>query len=169
MEFWHKKPFSICFVYIYKSRKFSNFEAMLDYIMLGNFRTVCPIFLKIAPKVAQDCKEKSHESSRREKKKFHKIITAPGPFMVKFFGMVTDIIWLSSLMCLYFSRHVRKLELHERKYGVTSRWKEQDPIFISVKASLMKKKEEKALKVLQAASINRAFLKELLRKYNGKY
>ena len=36
--------------------------------MLHNFRTVRPIFPKIAPKVAQDFKEKSHESSLREKK-----------------------------------------------------------------------------------------------------
>ena len=66
MEFWHKKPFSICFVH--KSRKFSNFELALDYIMLRNFGTVRPIFLKIAAKVAQDFKEKSHKSSRRGKK-----------------------------------------------------------------------------------------------------
>ena len=66
MEFWHKKPFSICFVH--KSRKLSNFEPTLDYIMLRNFGTVRPIFPKIAPKVAQDLKEKSHESSRRGKK-----------------------------------------------------------------------------------------------------
>ena len=63
MEFWHKKPFSICFVH--KSRKFSNFEPTLDCIMLRNFRTVRPIFPKIAPKVAQNLKEKSLESSRR--------------------------------------------------------------------------------------------------------
>ena len=66
MEFSHKKPFSICFVH--KSRKFSNFEPTLEYIMLRNFRTIRPIFPKIAPKVAQNLKEKSHESSRREKK-----------------------------------------------------------------------------------------------------
>ena len=36
--------------------------------MLRNFGTVRPIFPKIAPKVAQDLKEKRHESSRREKK-----------------------------------------------------------------------------------------------------
>ena len=63
MEFWHKKPFSIRFVH--KSRKFSDFEPTLDYIMLRNFGTVHPIFRKIAPKVAQDLKEKSPESSRR--------------------------------------------------------------------------------------------------------
>ena len=56
IEFWHKKPFSICFVH--KSRKFSNFEPTVDYIMLRNFGTVRPIFPKIAPKVAQDLKEK---------------------------------------------------------------------------------------------------------------
>ena len=60
MEFWHKKPFSIRFVH--KSRKFSIFEPTDDYIMLRNFQTVRPIFPKIAPKVAQDLKEKSHES-----------------------------------------------------------------------------------------------------------
>ena len=63
MEFSHKKPFSICFVH--KSRKFSNFEPTLEYIMLRNFQTINPIFPKIAPKVAQNLKEKSHESSRR--------------------------------------------------------------------------------------------------------
>ena len=36
--------------------------------MLRNLRTVRPIFPKIAPKVAQDLKEKSHESLRRRKK-----------------------------------------------------------------------------------------------------
>ena len=66
MEFWHKKPFSILFVH--KSRKFSNFEPTLDDIMLRNFQTVRPIFPKIAPKVAQNFKEKSHESPRRGKK-----------------------------------------------------------------------------------------------------
>ena len=65
MEFWHKKPFSICFVH--KSRKFPNFEPTLDYIMLRNFGTVRPIFPKIAPKVAQDLKEKSHKSPHRGK------------------------------------------------------------------------------------------------------
>ena len=65
MEFSHKKPFSICFVH--KSRKFSNFEPTLEYIMLRNFRTIRPIFPKIAPKVAQNLKEKSHESSQRGK------------------------------------------------------------------------------------------------------
>ena len=66
MEFSHKKPFSIFFVH--KSRKFSYFEPTLEYIMLRNFRTIRPIFPKIAPKVAQNWKEKSHESSRRGKK-----------------------------------------------------------------------------------------------------
>ena len=66
MEFWHKKPFSIRFVH--KSRKLSNFEPTVDYIMLRNLRTVRPIFSKMAPKVAQDLKRKSHESLRREKK-----------------------------------------------------------------------------------------------------
>ena len=41
--------------------------------MLHYFKTVQPIFMKIASKVAQDLKEKSNESSRREKN-FHKII-----------------------------------------------------------------------------------------------
>ena len=36
--------------------------------MLRNFGTVRPIFPKIAPKVAQDLKEKSYESSWRGKK-----------------------------------------------------------------------------------------------------
>ena len=49
-------------------QKLSNFEPTLDYIMLRNFRTVRPIFPKIAPKVAQNLKEKSHESSCRAKK-----------------------------------------------------------------------------------------------------
>ena len=66
MEFWHKKPFSIRFVH--KSRKLSNFEPTFDYIMLRNLRTVRPIFPKIAPKVAQDFKEKSHESLQRGEK-----------------------------------------------------------------------------------------------------
>ena len=62
--------------------------------MLRNFRTVRPIFPKIAPKVAQNFKEKSHESSRRGKKKIREIIARnvegggadsappPGPFRV---------------------------------------------------------------------------------------
>ena len=66
MEFWHKKPFSIRFVH--KSRKLSNFEPTFDYIMLRNLRTVRPIFPKIAPKVAQDFKEESHESLAARKK-----------------------------------------------------------------------------------------------------
>ena len=41
--------------------------------MLRNLRTVRPIFPKIVPKVAQDFKEKSHESLRRGKK-FREII-----------------------------------------------------------------------------------------------
>ena len=66
MEFWHKKPFSICFVH--KSRKFSNFEPTFDYIMLRNFGTVCPIFPKIAPKVAQDLKKKVLKARGAKKK-----------------------------------------------------------------------------------------------------
>ena len=90
IEFSHKKPFSICFVH--KSRKFSNFEPTLEYIMLRNFRTIRPIFPKIAPKVAQNLKEKSHESSRRGKKILRIIArnveggadsAPPGPFRVK--------------------------------------------------------------------------------------
>ena len=56
----------ICFVH--KSRKFPYFEPTLDYITLRNFGTVRPIFTKIASKVAQDSKEKSHESAVRGKK-----------------------------------------------------------------------------------------------------
>ena len=91
MEFWHKKPFSICFVH--KSRKFSNFEPTLEYIMLRNFRTIRLIFPKIAAKVAQNLKEKSHERSRRGKKFLRNYRAKrrggggfrppPGPFRVK--------------------------------------------------------------------------------------
>ena len=95
MEFWHKKPFSICFVH--KSWKCSNFEPTLDYIMLRNFGTICPIFPKMVPKVAQDFKEKSHESSRCGKKfprnyraKRRADSAPPGPFRVK---AVTGSIW----------------------------------------------------------------------------
>ena len=70
-KFWHKKPFSICFVH--KSRKFSNFEPTFDYIMLRNFRTVRPIFPKIASKVAQTSKKKVMKA-RVAKKKFREII-----------------------------------------------------------------------------------------------
>ena len=61
--------------------------------MLRNFGTVRPIFPKIAPKVAQDLKEKSNESSRREKKNPRNYrakcrggadsAPPPGPFRVK--------------------------------------------------------------------------------------
>ena len=55
-------------MFVHKSRKLSNFEATFDYIMLRNFGTVRPIFPKIAPKVAQDFKEKQVliESSPRD-------------------------------------------------------------------------------------------------------
>ena len=46
---------NLCFVH--KSRKFSNFEPMLDYIMLCNFGTVCPIFPKIAPNLRKTSKK----------------------------------------------------------------------------------------------------------------
>ena len=72
MEFWHKKPFSICFVH--KSRKFSNFEPTLDYIMLRNFRTVRLIFPKIAPKVAQNFERNVVMKARGAQKKFCEII-----------------------------------------------------------------------------------------------
>ena len=71
MEFWHKKPFSICFVH--KSRIFSYFEPTFDYIMLRIFGTVRPIFTKIAPKVAQDLKKKVMKA-RGAKRIFHEII-----------------------------------------------------------------------------------------------
>ena len=93
MEFWHKKPFSICFVH--KSRKFSNFEPTVGYIMLRNFGTIRLIFPKIAPKVAQDLKEKKSWKLAARKKNFHEIIARnveggrippppppPGPFRV---------------------------------------------------------------------------------------
>ena len=61
--------------------------------MLRNFRTIRPIFPKIAPKVAQNLKEKSHESSRRGKKFLRNYRAKrrggggfrppPGPFRVK--------------------------------------------------------------------------------------
>ena len=47
-------------------QKIVKFEPTFDYIMLRNLRTVRLIFPKIAAKVAQDFKEKSHESLRRE-------------------------------------------------------------------------------------------------------
>ena len=72
MEFWHKKPFSICFVH--KSRNFSNFEPTLDYIMLRNFGTVRPIFPKIAAKVAQDLKIKVMKARGAEIFFLHEII-----------------------------------------------------------------------------------------------
>ena len=62
--------------------------------MLRNFGTVRPIFPKIAPKVAQDFKAKSHESSWRGEKNSTKLSREtlrgadsapppPGPFRVK--------------------------------------------------------------------------------------
>ena len=57
------KSFSIRFVH--KSWKCSNFEPTLDYVMLRNSETVRPIFSKIVSKVAQDLKEKSHQSAVR--------------------------------------------------------------------------------------------------------
>ena len=57
---------AICFVH--KSKKNPYFEPTLDHITLRNFRTVRLIFTKIASKVAQDSKEKSHESAARGKK-----------------------------------------------------------------------------------------------------
>ena len=65
-SFGTRSHFSI-YVFVHKSRKFSNFEPTLDYIMLRNSRTLRPIFPKIAPKVAQNFKEKSHERSQRGK------------------------------------------------------------------------------------------------------
>ena len=55
--------------------------------MLRNFGTVHPIFPKIAPKIVQDLKEKSHESSRRETSRgggggFRPPPPPPGPFRV---------------------------------------------------------------------------------------
>ena len=47
--------------------------------MLRNFGTVRPIFPKIAPKVAQDFKEKSHENSRCGKKNSAKLSWIPPP------------------------------------------------------------------------------------------
>ena len=101
MEFSHKKPFSICFVH--KSRKFSNFEPTLEYIILRNFRTIRPIFPKIAPKVAQNLKEKSHESSRRGKNFLRNYRAKrrggggfrppPGPFRVKGYYVTTMLQW----------------------------------------------------------------------------
>ena len=86
MEFWHKKPFSICFVH--KSRKCSNFEPKLDYIMLRNFETIRPIFPKIAPKVAQDfvmkaCRAKKKIPRNVEGGRIPPPPPPPGPFRVK--------------------------------------------------------------------------------------
>ena len=71
MDFLQKKLFSICFVHKY--RKFPYFEPTVDYITFHNFGTVRPIFTKLASKVAQDSKEKSHESAVRGEK-IHEII-----------------------------------------------------------------------------------------------
>jgi len=60
------KSFSIRFVP--QSWKCSNFEPTLDYVMLRNSETVRPIFSKIVSKVAQDLKEKSHQSTVRGEK-----------------------------------------------------------------------------------------------------
>ena len=50
--FCTRQPFSICFVH--KSRNLSNFEADARvHNVAENFRTIRPIFPKIAPKVAQ--------------------------------------------------------------------------------------------------------------------
>ena len=102
MEFWHKKPFSIRFVH--KSRKFSNFEPTLDYIMLRNFGTGRPIFPKIAPKVAQDFKEKKSWKLAARKKFSTKLSREtsrggadsapppPGPFRDKAWGRMNSTI-----------------------------------------------------------------------------
>ena len=58
MDFWH----------VHKSKMLSNVEPTFDYKMLRNFGTVRPIFTKIASKVGQDLKEKSHKSSQRKTK-----------------------------------------------------------------------------------------------------
>ena len=91
MEFSHKKPLYICFVH--KSRKFSNFAPTLEYIMLCNFRTIRPIVPKIAAKVAQNLKEKSHvqlaarkkisAKLSRETSRGGRIPPPPGSFRVK--------------------------------------------------------------------------------------
>ena len=90
-------------------QKFSNFEPTLDYITLRNFGTVRPIFPKMAPKVAQDFKEKIHESlGARKKKKSTKLSREtsrgggrfcpppppPGPFRVNTsITVLTNRVW----------------------------------------------------------------------------
>ena len=74
-------------------RKILKFEPTFDYIMLCNLRTVRPIFPKIAPKVAQDFKEKSHilawkkMSAKLSRETLRGADSAPpplpGPFRVK--------------------------------------------------------------------------------------
>ena len=94
MEFWHKKPFSICFVH--KSRKLSNFEPTLDYIMLRNFGTVRPIFSENSAKsCARLERKKSWKLAARKKistklsretsrgGRFPPPPPPPGPFRVK--------------------------------------------------------------------------------------
>ena len=89
MEFWHKKPFSIRFVH--KSRKLSNFEPTFDYIMLRNWRTVRPIFLKLRQKLRKTSKKKVMKAcgagkNFRETSRgggFRPPPPPPGPFRVK--------------------------------------------------------------------------------------
>ena len=79
--------------------------------MLCNFRTIRPIFSKIAPKVAQNLKEKSHESSRRGKKHLRNYRAKrrggggfrppPGPFRVNPFRMKTTNIYSQEEINLY--------------------------------------------------------------------
>ena len=72
MEFSHKKPFSICFVH--KSRKFSNFEPTLKYIMLRNFQTIRPDFSENSAKSCAKLERKKVMKARGAESFFGEII-----------------------------------------------------------------------------------------------
>ena len=82
-------------------QKIPYFEPTLDYIMLHNFGTVRPIFTKIASKVAQDSKEKSHESAVRGKKfprnyrvkRRGGVIPPPPPGLIRVKGRIQDFFF----------------------------------------------------------------------------
>ena len=108
--------------------------------MLRNLRTVRPIFPKIAPKVAQDFKEKSNESLRRGKNS-REIIARnveggqippppppppPGPFSVKVdhrhdpIPLLKSLHWLpvkkkscSRSCCLFTNPFMTKLPIYK--------------------------------------------------------
>ena len=70
---------------------------------------------------------------------------------------------------MVYDRCARKLETMEERHGISQRWEEGCMEYLNAKTDMQRKAAFQALHSLHKDAVERTFLKELLRKYSGKF